>query len=65
MTNINVDIEQADAVAHVTVMRPKVLNALNAATINELHDAFHALQDDAVVRAVVLTGSETSPARSR
>ena len=57
MTNINVDIEQADAVAHVTVVRPKVLNALNAATINELHDAFHALQDDAVVRAVVLTGS--------
>ena len=65
MTNISVDIEKADAVAHVTVMRPKVLNALNAATINELHDAFHALQDDAVVRAVVLTGSETSPARSR
>ena len=32
MTNINVDIEQADAVAHVTVVRPKVLNALNAAT---------------------------------
>ena len=57
MTNINVDIERADAVAHVTVMRPKVLNALNGTTINELHDAFQALQDDAGVRAVVLTGS--------
>ena len=57
MTNINVDIERADAVAHVTVMRPKGLNALNGTTINELHDAFQALQDDAGVRAVVLTGS--------
>ena len=45
------------AVATVTITRPKVLNALNAATLTELGEAMRALQQDAAVRAVVLTGA--------
>jgi len=45
------------AVATVTVNRPKVLNALNAATLTELGEAFRALQADAFVRVVILTGA--------
>jgi enoyl-CoA hydratase len=45
------------AVATVTVNRPKVLNALNAATLTELGEAMRALQADASVRVVILTGA--------
>jgi enoyl-CoA hydratase len=45
------------AVATVTVNRPKVLNALNAAALTELGEAMRALQADAAVRVVILTGS--------
>jgi enoyl-CoA hydratase len=45
------------AVATVTVNRPKVLNALNAATLGELDGAMRALQADASVRVVILTGA--------
>ena len=45
------------AVAIVTINRPKVLNALNAATLAELGDAMRELQADASVRAVILTGA--------
>ena len=53
----HVSIDQTDAVALVTVTRPKVLNALNLATVDELHEAFGGLRDDASVRAVILTGA--------
>jgi len=45
------------AVATVTVNRPKVLNALNAAALTELGEAMRALQADAAVRVVILTGA--------
>ena len=45
------------AVATVTVNRPKVLNALNAATLTELGEAMRALKADASVRVVILTGA--------
>ena len=45
------------AVATVTVNRPKVLNALDAATLTALGDAMRALQADASVRVVILTGA--------
>ena len=44
-------------VATVTVNRPKVLNALNDATLHELASAFDAARDDDSVRALVITGS--------
>ena len=53
----NLLIERDGAVAVVTVNRPKVLNALNAATIAELGRAFAELKADEAVRVVVLTGA--------
>ena len=43
--------------AVVTINRPAVLNALNAATLDELEQAMRALQDDEAVRVVILTGA--------
>lgn len=45
------------AVRVITVNRPDKLNALNAATLDALGDAFAAAADDAAVRCVVLTGA--------
>ncbi len=45
------------AVATLTINRPKVLNALDAATLGELGEAMRGLQADPSVRAVILTGS--------
>jgi enoyl-CoA hydratase len=53
----NLLVENDDGVAVVTANRPKVLNALNAQTLNEMAHCFDALRDDASVKAVVITGS--------
>jgi len=45
------------AVRVLTVNRPDKLNALNAATLDALHEAFTAAAADSAVRAVVLTGA--------
>ena len=45
------------AVAVVTINRPKVLNALNSQTLDELRHAMLDLQRDETVRAIVLTGA--------
>ena len=45
------------AVATLTINRPKVLNALDVATLGELGEAMRALQADASVRVVILTGA--------
>ena len=57
MTFDNLLIERDDAVAIVTLNRPKVLNALNSQTLTELARAMTAFKDDAGVRAIVLTGA--------
>jgi len=57
MTFENLLIERDDAVAIVTVNRPKVLNALNAQTLTDLDNAIAAFKADSGVRAVVLTGA--------
>ncbi|MCC7123334.1 MAG: enoyl-CoA hydratase/isomerase family protein [Acidobacteria bacterium] len=57
MTFDNLLIERADAVAILTINRPKVLNALNTATLTELQAALQALQADDTVRAIVITGA--------
>ena len=44
-------------VAIVTISRPKVLNALDRRTLDELRHVFLDLQTDAGVRAIVLTGA--------
>ena len=53
----NVLFEKKQAIAYVTINRPKVLNALNMATMNELRNVFTELRKDPEVRVVVLTGA--------
>jgi enoyl-CoA hydratase len=50
-------VEREGAVAVVTINRPKVLNALNTATITELERAMLDLRADDSVKAIVLTGA--------
>jgi enoyl-CoA hydratase/carnithine racemase len=56
-TLANVLYEKKDAVAYVTVNRPKVLNALNTPTWKDLRTAFEDARDDAAIRGVILTGA--------
>lgn len=53
----NILIEKEESVAIVTINRPTKLNALNKATIEELHHAFQTLDLDKTVKAIVVTGS--------
>jgi len=53
----NVLYEKKDAIAYVTVNRPKVLNALNTPTWKDLRAAFETARDDVTVRGVILTGA--------
>src|SRR5215469_2521283 len=53
----NIIFEKKNAIAYVTVNRPKVLNALNMATMEELRAAFHDIKNDAAVRVVIFTGA--------
>lgn len=55
MENILLEVE--GAIATLTVNRPKQLNALNTATINELSEALDELRANDKVRAIVLTGA--------
>ncbi len=57
MTFENLVVDRIDDLAVVTVNRPKVLNALNAATIGELREAVGTLGADGTVRAVIVTGA--------
>jgi len=57
LTLANVLYEKRDAIAYVTVNRPKVLNALNTPTWKDLHTAFEHARDDDAVRGVILTGA--------
>ena len=57
MTYENILLEKKDAIAYVTVNRPKVLNALNLATMKELGAAFNEIKTDAAIRAAILTGA--------
>jgi enoyl-CoA hydratase/carnithine racemase len=52
----NVLYEKKDAIAYVTLNRPKVLNALNKKTWEDLRTAFEIARDDDEVRGVILTG---------
>jgi len=52
----NVLYEIRGVIAYVTLNRPKVLNALNGKTWEDLRTAFEAARDDAEVHGVILTG---------
>lgn len=53
----NVTLERKDRVAILTINRPEKMNALNAATRNDIVAAFEELRDDDSIRAVVVTGA--------
>ena len=53
----NVSYEKKGPIAYVTINRPKVLNALNHATWQDLQAAFEAVREDEDVRGVILTGA--------
>ena len=53
----NILYEVRDAIAYITFNRPKVLNALNHATLAELEQALEAARDDAAVRVLIVTGA--------
>jgi len=52
----NIHYTKKDQIAIITIARPKVLNALNAPTLKELHRAFEAVRDDDDVRVAIVTG---------
>lgn len=57
MTHETLLLETRDNVAVVTLNRPKILNALNAAMLHELDQAIDALAADGIIRAIVLRGA--------
>jgi len=52
----NVRTETRDQILIVTIDRPKVLNALNAQTVEEIGRVFAEARGDEAVRAVIVTG---------
>ena len=57
MSYENLLYEKKEGVAHITFNRPKVLNALNRKTVEELQLVLADARDDASVRVLILTGS--------
>ena len=57
LTLENILYEKRDGIAYLTLNRPKVLNALNQGTWENLRTAFEDARDDAAVRGVILTGA--------
>ncbi|MFY0602514.1 MAG: enoyl-CoA hydratase/isomerase family protein [Flavobacteriaceae bacterium] len=53
----NILVSNENGIATITINRPKKLNALNKATIEELHEAFKSLNNEAAVKAIIITGS--------
>jgi enoyl-CoA hydratase len=55
--NENILVEISDGIAVLTLNRPKVLNALNAALFKELDATLNELGESDAVRAVIITGA--------
>jgi len=56
MSYENLLYEKKDGIARITFNRPKVLNALNRKTVEELRGALTDAREDAAVRVLILTG---------
>lgn len=52
----NIKYEVKDGIAYITINRPQAMNALNMDVLNELYCAFSKVQEDAEVKAAILTG---------
>jgi enoyl-CoA hydratase len=53
----NLKLDERDGVATLTIAREKKLNAMNAATLDEIERAFEHLRQADSVRAVIVTGA--------
>lgn len=53
----NLLVTRAEGVTTITINRPQKLNALNKATIKELHNALKVADDDKKTLVIILTGS--------
>ena len=53
----NILVTAENRIATITINRPTKLNALNKATIHELHEAFKSAEADSDVNVILLTGS--------
>jgi enoyl-CoA hydratase len=52
----NIIVTAENGIGQITINRPSKLNALNRATIQELHDAFENLESNSDVRVIIITG---------
>src|SRR6478752_816759 len=57
MTYENILVVESNGIATISINRPTKLNALNQATINELHNAFKESDQNPNVRVIIITGS--------
>ena len=52
----NIIVKTENGIGEIIINRPAKLNALNAATIEELHDGFKLLENNNEVKVILLTG---------
>ena len=52
----NIIVSSENGIGQITINRPSKLNALNVATIQELHNAFQSLDESSETRVIILTG---------
>jgi enoyl-CoA hydratase len=57
MSYENLLYEKKDGIAYITFNRPKLLNALNRKTVEELRNVLVDARDDRAVRVLILTGA--------
>lgn len=57
MSYKNILVSSKDNIAQVTINRPEKLNALNKETILELHNALGDLEEEDLVRVIIITGA--------
>jgi enoyl-CoA hydratase len=57
MTFENLLLEKENGITVITINRPTKLNALNKATIEELHQAFDKENNDPSTKVIIITGS--------
>ncbi|MDG1714000.1 enoyl-CoA hydratase-related protein [Lacinutrix sp.] len=57
MTYENILSDYQNGITTITINRPSKLNALNKATIEELHEAFKAANNDNETKVIIITGS--------
>lgn len=53
----NILVETNNGISTITINRPNKLNALNRDTIEELHEAFEAVNADKETKVIIVTGS--------